>query len=213
MLQLLADASGQNIVVSDSVTGNVTLRLQNVPWDQALDIVLRTKGLDKRQQDNVIIVAPAEELAAREKAELAAHKDVQELAPLRSEYLQVNYAKAADIAKMIRPTAGGGAGGGSNSLLSPRGSVSVDDRTNTLLLQDTAENLADIRRLVPTLDIPVRQVLIEARIVVVNDDFERDLGAQFGLTRREQNGNNGLLAITGTRHRRGHHDPVRRSPT
>ena len=102
VLQLLADASGQNIVVSDSVSGNVTLRLQNVPWDQALDIVLRTKGLDKRQQDNVIIVAPQAELAAREKAELAARKDVQELAPLRSEYLQVNYAKATDMAALIK---------------------------------------------------------------------------------------------------------------
>ena len=102
VLQLLADASGQNIVVSDSVNGNVTLRLQNVPWDQALDIVLRTKGLDKRRQDNVIIVAPQAELAAREKAELAAKKDVQELAPLRSEYLQVNYAKAADMAALIK---------------------------------------------------------------------------------------------------------------
>src|SRR5207245_11747691 len=98
VLQLLADASGQNIVVSDSVTGNVTLRLQNVPWDQALDIVLRTKGLDKRKQDNVIIVAPQEELASREKADLAARKDIQELAPLRSEHLQVHYAKDADIA-------------------------------------------------------------------------------------------------------------------
>ena len=102
VLQLLADASGQNIVVSDSVNGNVTLRLQNVPWDQALDIVLRTKGLDKRREDNVIIVAPQAELAAREKADLAAKKDVQELAPLRSEYLQVNYAKAADMAALIK---------------------------------------------------------------------------------------------------------------
>ena len=104
VLQLLADTSGQNIVVSDSVTGNLTLRLQNVPWDQALDIVLRTKGLDKRRQDNVIIIGPTEELATREKAELAAHKEVQELAPLRSEFLQANYAKVADLAKMIRPT-------------------------------------------------------------------------------------------------------------
>ena len=134
VLQLLADASGQNIVVSDSVTGNVTLRLQNVPWDQALDIVLRTKGLDKRKQDNVIIVAPQAELAAREKAELAARKDVQELAPLRSEYLQVNYAKAADMAALIK--------GQNNSLLSSRGSVAVDERTNTLLLQDTSDRLA-----------------------------------------------------------------------
>ena len=103
VLQLLADTSGQNIVVSDSVTGNLTLRLQNVPWDQALDIVLRTKGLDKRRQDNVIIIGPTEELASREKAQLAAHKEVQELSPIRSEYMQVNYAKVSDLAKMIRP--------------------------------------------------------------------------------------------------------------
>ena len=196
VLQLLADTSGQNIVVSDSVTGNLTLRLQNVPWDQALDIVLRTKGLDKRRQDNVIIIGPTEELASREKAQLAAHKEVQELSPIRSEYMQVNYAKVADLAKMIRPT-GGAAGGGKNSLLSPRGSLSIDERTNTLLVQDTAEKLADIRRLVQTLDVPVKQVLIEARIVVVSDTFERDLGAQFGVTSAQSNGNNGLLAITG----------------
>jgi type IV pilus assembly protein PilQ len=189
VLQLLADASGQNIVVSDSVTGNVTLRLQNVPWDQALDIVLRTKGLDKRKQDNVIIVAPQAELAAREKAELAAHKDVQELAPLRSEYLQVNYAKAADMAALIK--------GQTNSLLSPRGSVAVDARTNTLLLQDTADRLSDIRRLVATLDIPVRQVLIESRIVIVNNDFERQIGSVFGWTNVQRNGQNGLVTTTG----------------
>ncbi len=200
VLQLLADTSGQNIVVSDSVTGNLTLRLQNVPWDQALDIVLRTKGLDKRRQDNVIIIGPTEELASREKAQLAARKEVQELSPIRSEYIQVNYAKVSDLAKMIRPTgAAGGAGGaaGKNSLLSARGSLSIDERTNTLLVQDTAENLADIRRLVQTLDVPVRQVLIEARIVVVSDTFERDLGAQFGITTAQSNGNNGLLAVSG----------------
>jgi type IV pilus assembly protein PilQ len=189
VLQLLADASGQNIVVSDSVSGNVTLRLQNVPWDQALDIVLRTKGLDKRKQDNVIIVAPQAELAAREKAELAARKDVQELAPLRSEYVQVNYAKAKDMEGLIKTQ--------SNSLLSPRGSVTVDERTNTLLLQDTSDRLADIRRLVSTLDIPVRQVLIEARIVIVNNDFQRQLGATLGVTNWHQNGQN-LIYSTGT---------------
>src|SRR5580698_6344472 len=198
VLQLLADTSGQNIVVSDSVTGNLTLRLQNVPWDQALDIVLRTKGLDKRRQDNVIIIGPTEELATREKAELEAHKEVQELSPIRSEFMQANYAKVADLAKMIRPTAGGGAGGGRNSMLSNRGSLSIDERTNTLMVQDTAENLAEIRRLVQTLDVPVRQVLIEARIVVVSDTFERDLGAQFGITTAQSNGNNGLLAVTGS---------------
>ena len=198
VLQLLADTSGQNIVVSDSVTGNLTLRLQNVPWDQALDIVLRTKGLDKRRQDNVIIIGPTEELAAREKAELEAHKEVQELSPIRAEFIQANYAKVSDLAKMIRPTTGAAAGGGKNSMLSARGSLSIDERTNTLMVQDTAENLANIRRLVQTLDVPVRQVLIEARIVVVSDTFERDLGAQFGVTSAQTNGNNGLLAITGS---------------
>jgi type IV pilus assembly protein PilQ len=176
VLQLLADASGQNIVVSDSVQGSVTLRLQNVPWDQALDIVLRTKGLDKRRNDNVIIVAPTEELAAREKAELAAHADVQDLSPLRSEYLQVNYAKASDLANLIKSQ------GASGGLLSKRGTVSVDERTNTLLLQDSSDRLEDIRRLVGTLDIPVRQVQIEARIVIVSDDFSRELGARAGFS-------------------------------
>jgi type IV pilus assembly protein PilQ len=190
VLQLLADASGQNIVVSDSVTGNVTLRLQNVPWDQALDIVLRTKGLDKRKQDNVIIVAPQEELASREKADLASKKDIQELAPLRSDYLQVNYAKASDMEKLLKSQGG--------SLLSARGSVSVDERTNTLLLQDTSDRLADIRRLVATLDIPVRQVLIEARIVIVNDDFRRDLGARIGYTTAQANGANGIWTTSGS---------------
>src|SRR5277367_1886866 len=147
VLQLLADTSGQNIVVSDSVTGNLTLRLQNVPWDQALDIVLRTKGLDKRRQDNVIIIGPTDELASREKAELAAHKEVLELSPVHTEFMQVNYAKVADLSKLIRPVgaaAGGGAGGGRNSMLSARGTLTIDERTNTLLVQDTAENLSDI---------------------------------------------------------------------
>jgi type IV pilus assembly protein PilQ len=191
VLQLLADASGQNIVVSDSVSGSVTLRLQNVPWDQALDIVLRTKGLDKRRSDNVIIVAPTDELAAREKAELAARQDVQELAPLRSEYLQVNYAKATDLAALIRSQSGGG-------LLSKRGSVAVDERTNTLLLQDSSDRLDDIRRLVGTLDIPIRQVQIEARIVIVNDEFTRELGARVGYTGVRANGNDGVFATSGT---------------
>jgi type IV pilus assembly protein PilQ len=191
VLQLLADTSGQNIVVSDSVSGNLTLRLQNVPWDQALDIVLRTKGLDKRRQDNVIIIGPTEELASREKAELAAHKEVQELSPTHTEFMQVNYAKVADLAKLIKTTSA------KDSMLSPRGSLSVDERTNTLLVQDTSEKLADIRRLVQTLDVPVRQVLIEARIVIVSDTFERDLGVRFGVTTAQQNGNNGLIAVTG----------------
>ncbi|HEX7113936.1 MAG TPA: type IV pilus secretin PilQ [Steroidobacter sp.] len=173
VLQLLADTSGQNMVISDSVTGNVTLRLQNVPWDQALDVVMRTKGLDMRREGNVMFVAPAAEIAAREKELLSARQQVQELSPLRTEYLQINYAKASDLAALIKSGQGG-------SLLSDRGSVAIDERTNTLLLQDTAERLADIRRLVSTLDIPVRQVMIEARIVIVNDDYSRELGVRFG---------------------------------
>jgi type IV pilus assembly protein PilQ len=175
VLQLLADTSGQNMVISDTVSGNVTLRLQNVPWDQALDIVMRTKGLDMRQDGNVIFIAPAAEISAREKELLAARKEVQELAPLRTEYLQINYAKASDLAALIKS-------GQNSSLLSERGSVAIDERTNTLLIQDTADRLSDIRRLVSTLDIPIRQVLIEARIVIVNDDFSRELGVRFGST-------------------------------
>ncbi len=190
VLQLLADASGQNIVVSDSVSGSVTLRLQNVPWDQALAIILRTKGLGDRKEGNVILVAPQAELAEREKADLAAQNSVQQLEPLRSEYLQINYAKAADLAALIK--------GQSNSLLSKRGNVAVDDRTNTLLLQDTPDNLDQINRLVARLDVPVRQVEIEARVVLVNDDFERQLGARLGLTNAFANGNNGVVTTSGT---------------
>jgi type IV pilus assembly protein PilQ len=194
VLQLLADTSGQNIVVSDSVTGNLTLRLQNVPWDQALDIVLRTKGLDKRRQDNVIIVGPTAELASREKAELAAHKEVQELSPVHTEFIQVNYAKVSDLAKLIKPTTGAGV---KNTMLSERGTISIDERTNTLLVQDTTEKLAEVRRLVQTLDVPVKQVLIEARIVVVSDTFERDLGAQLGLGSLNSAGNS-LFSLSGS---------------
>ena len=190
VLQLLADTSGQNIVVSDTVTGRVTLRLQNVPWDQALDIVLRTKGLDMRKKDNVILVAPQAEIAAREKAELEAQQDIQELAPLRTEFLQVNYAKAADIATLIRS-------GGGGSLLSERGSVSIDERTNTLLVRDTTEQLEQIRSMVATLDIPVRQVLIESRIVIVSDDFSRELGVRAGFTRVSDDVSD-LFAISGS---------------
>jgi type IV pilus assembly protein PilQ len=192
VLQLLADISGRNIVVSDTVSGNVTLRLQNVPWDQAMDIVLATKGLAMRENGNVIIVAPAAEITARERADLESKREIKELEPLYSEYLQVNYAKASDLAVLI------GSGGGENSLTSERGSVAIDDRTNTLLLMDTAERIANIRRMVAKLDIPIRQVLIEARIVVVNDDFSRDIGMRWGFTGVDDYGDNGLIAVSGT---------------
>ena len=193
VLQLLAETSGKNIVVSDTVQGNVTLRLRNVPWDQALDIVMTTKGLDMRQNGNVIIVAPAEEIAARETADLEAKQQISELEPMYSEFLQVNYAKASDLAKLI---SGGGGGGG--KMLSERGSIAVDERTNTLLVQDTAERLQDIRRMVTTLDIPIKQVLIETRIVVVNDDFSRDLGVRLGVTAFNENSTDGVTVISGT---------------
>jgi type IV pilus assembly protein PilQ len=190
VLQLLAETSGKNIVVSDTVQGNVTLRLRNVPWDQALDIVMTTKGLDMRQNGNVIMVAPAEEIAARETADLEAQLAIQELEPVYSEFLQVNYAKASDLAELITA-------GDKGSMMSERGSIGVDDRTNTLLVQDTAERLQDIRRMVRTLDIPIKQVLIESRIVVVNDDFSRDLGVRLGVTGfNEDNGD--LIVTSGT---------------
>ena len=193
VLQLLAETSGKNIVVSDTVQGNVTLRLRNVPWDQALDIVMTTKGLDMRQNGNVIIVAPAEEIAARETADLEAKQAISELEPLYSEFLQVNYAKAGDLAALVTSD-------DANSMLSDRGSIAVDDRTNTLLIQDTAERLQDIRRMVRTLDIPIKQVLIESRIVIVNDDFSRDLGVRLGVTAADWNGSNTtvLTSATGT---------------
>ncbi len=192
VLQLLAETSGRNIVVSDTVQGNVTLRLRNVPWDQALDIVMTTKGLDMRQNGNVIIVAPAEEIAARETADLEAQNAIRELEPMYSEFLQVNYAKAADLAGLISSDSG-------NTLLSERGSIAVDERTNTLLVQDTADHLQNIRRMVRTLDVPIRQVLIESRIVVVGDTFSRDLGIRLGVTGIHESGtNSGGTFISGT---------------
>ncbi len=174
VLQLLADFTNLNLVTSDSVTGSITLRLQNVPWDQALDIILKAKGLSMRKHDNVIMVAPTEEIAAREKLELESQKQIEELAPLRSEYIQVNYAKAADIAALLKSE--------ENQLLTPgRGNVTVDERTNTLLVRDTLNKLEDISRLVKKLDIPVRQVLVESRVVIANDDFAKDIGVRFGF--------------------------------
>ena len=174
VLQLLADFTGLNLVVSDSVEGNLTLRLKNVPWDQAMDIILKTKGLDNRKAGNVILIAPTDEIAAREKLELEARKQVEELERLRTEFIKVNYAKAADIAELLKLT--------DNAILSPRGSVSVDERTNTLLVKDTNSSLANVRTLLAELDIAVRQVLIESRVVIANDDFSKELGVRFGVS-------------------------------
>jgi type IV pilus assembly protein PilQ len=174
VLQLIADFTGLNMVASDTVSGSLTLRLKNVPWDQALDIILKTKGLAMRQTGNVILIAPTEEIAAREKLELEAQKQIEELAPLRSEFIQVNYAKASTLATLLKAE--------ENSLMTDRGRVSVDERTNTLLVRDTSEAINSIRELVATLDIPVRQVLIESRIVIADDSFNRDLGVRFGVS-------------------------------
>ncbi|CAK0777976.1 Fimbrial assembly protein PilQ [Gammaproteobacteria bacterium] len=186
VLQLIADFTGLNVITSDTVQGTLTLRLRNVPWDQALDIILKSKGLGMRRTDNVIMIAPNEEIAAREKQELEAHKAVVDLAPLHSELMSVNYAKASDIASLLKAK--------ENSLLSARGNVAVDERTNALLIQDTKEKLAEIRQLITTLDIPIRQVLIESRIVIADDTFVKELGVQFGTTGVRQEGNNYAIA-------------------
>ncbi len=173
VLQLLADFTGLNLVVSDSVEGNLTLRLKNVPWDQAMDIILKTKGLDQRKAGNVILIAPTDEIAAREKLELEARKQVEELERLRTEFIKVNYAKAAEMADLLKSK--------DNAILSPRGSVSVDVRTNTLLVKDTNSSLVNVRTLLVELDIPIRQVLIESRVVIASDDFSKELGVRFGV--------------------------------
>lgn len=176
VLQLIADFTGLNLVASDTVGGELTLRLKNVPWDQALDIILKTKGLAMRQTGNVMLVAPSEEIATRERLELESQKQIQELAPLRSEFIQVNYAKASTLAGLLKAEG--------NSQMTERGNVSVDERTNTLLVRDTQDAINSIRALVTKLDVPVRQVLIESRIVIADDTFNRDLGVRFGLSKR-----------------------------
>jgi type IV pilus assembly protein PilQ len=182
VLQLLADFTGMNLVTSDTVQGNLTLRLKNVPWDQALDIILKTKGLAMRQNGNVMLIAPAAEIAAREKQELAAKKQLVELESLYSEIIEVNFAKASDLATLLESGAESSSGAGVTGFLSSRGSVNVDERTNSLLLRDTADQLVQIRKLVEKLDIPIRQVLIESRIVIANNDFTKELGVRFGTS-------------------------------
>lgn len=174
VLQIIADYNGFNLVTSDTVTGNITLRLDGVPWDQALEIILKVKGLDKRMEGNILMVAPSEELSAREARDLQAKQQVEDLAPLYSEYVQVNYAKAAEFANLIKNE--------ENSILSSRGSVSVDERTNTLLIRDTEKSLEDIKRMISVLDIPVRQVVIESRMVTVKDNINEELGIRWGVT-------------------------------
>lgn len=182
VLQIIADVNGLNLVTTDSVSGNITLRLDGVPWDQALDIILKVKGLDKRMDGSILMVAPAEELAAREAKELEVQKKVQELEPLYSEFIQINYAKALDISELLKSEG--------MTLLSDRGNVSVDERTNTLLIKDTAHSIASVRTMVETLDIPIKQVLIESRMVTVRDNIDEELGIRWGIT--DQNGSDGI---------------------
>jgi type IV pilus assembly protein PilQ len=178
VLQLLADFTNKNIVVSDTVQGNITVRLKDVPWDQALDIVLESKNLAMRENGNVIWVAPAPELEAKEKQELEAIKAKQELEPLITEYIPINFAKALALSELIQKSKGDD----KQSLLSPRGTVSVDERTNTLLVKDTVSQVKSIREMVKVLDVAVQQVLIESRIVTASDQFGKELGARFGIT-------------------------------
>jgi type IV pilus assembly protein PilQ len=194
VLQLIADFTNLNLVASDTVQGGITLRLQNVPWDQALDLVLKTKGLDKRKVGNVLLVAPADEIAARERQELESLKQISELAPLRRELLQVNYAKAADIAKLFQSVTSG------DSKTDERGSITVDERTNNIIAYQTQDRLDELRRIVSQLDIPVRQVMIEARIVEANVDYDKALGVRWGGSSTHGNfttGGNGTVTGVG----------------
>lgn len=207
VLQLLADFTGINMVASDTVQGNITLRLKDVPWDQALDIILKTKNLDKRRNGSVIWIAPVTELIKAEEDEAKAIAQSVKLAPLQTEYIQLNYAKVADIEKLITQgknssNSGGSsnAGGGSDplgdsvgSLLSPRGTVSFDPRTNTLIVNDTAQKIDQIRKMIDLLDVSVKQVMIEARIVRATTDFTKEMGVKWGILSQGITRNNDLL--------------------
>jgi len=197
VLQLLADFTDMNLVASDSVGGSVTLRLNNVPWDQALDIILKSKGLAKRITGNVMMVGPQAEVAAQEKLELEAKKQVAELSPLMTEFFEVSYAKASDLVAILKSSGGNSRDSSNARLISSRGGVSVDERTNTLLVQETAEKLAEIHKIIKRLDRPVRQVMIESRIVIANDDFTRDLGVRFGLSGVDQS-NDSVSLVAGS---------------
>ena len=212
-LQQIANETNLNFVISDSVTGDMSLRLKDVPWDQALDTIMQTKGLARRQQGNVVWIAPAEEITNQERLVLEASRQVSELEPLVSDLIQINYAKAEDIANLLKsvraiessvqqsmfgsvsvaevPTE-------ENRLLSDRGSVTVDERTNALLIQDTAQKIREIRKLINELDRPVKQVLIETRIVEANEDFSRNIGVKLGLTGINSNTDLGSMIGSGS---------------
>lgn len=189
VLQLIADFNNLNLVTTDSVAGNITLRLDGVPWEQALDIILKVRGLDKRLDNNILLVAPAEEIAAREKQQLESRNQVADLAPLYTEYLQINYAKASEVAALLSSE--------STKLLSSKGAVSVDERTNVLVVKDTADVISNIKRMLDILDIPVKQVVIEARMVTIDDGFDEALGVRWGVTKNDGHGNSTSGTIEG----------------
>lgn len=177
VLQIIAQVNGFNLVTTDTVRGNVTVSLTGVPWDQALDMILKIKGLDKRLEGNILLIAPSEELAARETQQLQSRQQVAQLAPLKSVNVQINYAKAREIANILN--------NGDSSILSPRGTVAVDERTNTLLLRDTQASIDEARDLVVALDIPVKQVLIESRMVTVRDNAGEQFGVRWGFSDKQ----------------------------
>ncbi len=195
VLQLIADFTGLNVVVSDSVKGNLTIRLKNVPWDQALDIILKAKGLSKRRSGNVLLIAPSEEIAAQEKIDMEAQKSMTDLAPIHSAFFNINFAKVDEIANILTGDTGTGSGNNTdttnnnsntnntNGILSDRGTLIVDKRTNTLIVKDTDKVIGEVRRILERLDVPVRQVMISSRIVIATDAFTKELGARFGVTR------------------------------
>jgi type IV pilus assembly protein PilQ len=191
VLQIISQVNGFNLVTTDTVTGNVTISLSGVPWDQALDMILKIKGLDKRLEGNILLIAPTEELTARETQQLQAKQQVAELAPLVSTNLQINYAKALEMAAILKNT--------ENSILTPRGTVAVDERTNTLLLRDTQVSIDEAKALVKALDIPIKQVLIESRMVTVRDNAGQQLGVRWGFSdKQDNNGFSGSLEGAGT---------------
>jgi len=189
VLQVIADFTGLNIITSDTVGGNLTLRLKDVPWDQALDIILQAKGLSKRKNGNVVLIAPTDELAAKEKLALEASAAIVDLEPLRTESFALSYARAEDLRKLLSDK--------DQRILSKRGAATIDERTNTLFVQDTGSRLDEARRVIQQLDIPVRQVLIEARIVIADDKWGRSLGARFG-TQSVFNTRNYNVGMSGT---------------
>lgn len=180
VLQIIAQVNGFNLVTTDTVSGNVTIRLAGVPWDQALDMILKIKGLDKRLEGNILLIAPAEEMTARETQMLQSKKQVSDLAPLQSVNITVNYAKASALATILKSSDGG--------ILTERGSVTVDDRTNTILVRDTQSSIDEAREMIKALDIPVKQVLIESRMVTVRDNVDEELGVRWGLTDTQSDG-------------------------